>query len=230
MRAKGRESVAQPTRSDEVANRLRQAILTGSLPPGTRLIEQELAQDLAVSRIPIREALQRLSEEGLVRRIPNHGAFVYSPTKEEIEQISSLRVVLECFVVERVLERWEDAHEMRLRDIVNQMRQVSPQDVRQVYELDYAFHHTLWQIADHDLLLEVTAGLRGRISAFLYEANGALTDEELDVHIDSHDTFIDVLKEQDLAAIHAEVEQHILGAKVRILNYLAHTETSPAKQ
>ena len=221
MNLAGLEPVSQQTRGHEVTERIRSAIRSGLLMPGTRLIEAELAKSLAVSRIPVREALQRLAEEGLVRKVPHYGTFVYSPTEEEIEQISSLRGVLERFVVERVIERWQGQHETTLRQIVTRMRAAATlRDLHQISELDYEFHRTLWEIADHALLLEVAASLRARISRFLHEANQALLEAELDTHIDSHDTFIDILKRRNIEAAHAEVNRHIQGAKVRILNYL----------
>jgi DNA-binding GntR family transcriptional regulator len=214
--------VTQQTRSEEVAARLRDAIREGTLLPGARLIEAELAKSLAVSRIPVREAIQTLAEEGLVRKVPHYGTFVYSPTQGEIEEISSLREVLEYFVVERVIERWQAHHEMQLRQIVQQMRAAAVgRELQQVSELDYTFHRTLWEIAEHALLLEVTASLRARISRFLLEANQALLDSELDYHIDSHDEFIDVLIGRNLVAARAEVTRHIQGGKLRILKYLA---------
>jgi DNA-binding GntR family transcriptional regulator len=220
------EPVSQQTRSDEVAERLRGAIRNGTLLPGARLIEADLAKSLAVSRIPVREAIQRLAEEGLVRKVPHYGTFVYSPTVEEIEQISSLRGVLERFVIERVVERWQDDHESQLRAIVRRMRSAAALgDLRQVYELDYEFHRILWEIAEHDLLLEVTASLRARISRFLYETNELLTGSELDAHIDSHDTFVDVLNTRDAEAARTEVMRHIQGGKARILSYLAQARS-----
>jgi DNA-binding GntR family transcriptional regulator len=219
--------VATRTLSDEVADSLRESIRSGALPPGVRLVERDIAAQLGVSRIPVREAIQRLAEEGLVRKTPHRGTFVYSPTRAEIEQISSLRVVLERFVVERVVERWQPKHETQLRRIVKRMRRAAAQrDMRQVYELDYDFHRTLWEIADHELLLEVISGLRARISRFLYEANGALANAELDQHIDSHDYFIDILKSREVEPARAEIAQHILGAKQRILTYVNLPEST----
>ena len=94
--------VEQRTLGDEAADRLRTAIRSGNLRPGERLVERDLAERLGMSRIPIREAIHRLAEEGLVRKLTHRGTFVYAPTLAEIEEISSLRVVLERFVVERV--------------------------------------------------------------------------------------------------------------------------------
>lgn len=214
------QPVKQRTLGNEVAERLRAAIRDGVLPPGTRLIEEEVARDLAVSRIPVREAIQTLVEEGLVRKVPHRGAFVYLPTTGEIEEISSLRVVLERFVVERAIERWRPAHGTTLRAIVRRMRAATTnRDIQTVYEQDYAFHHTLWVIAEHSIMLEVVAGLRSRISRFLYEATGSLPPGQLTLHADGHDRLIDVIRTRDVEAARAEMTNHILVAKERILTY-----------
>ncbi len=212
--------VEQRTLSDEAADRLRAAIRNGVLKPGTRLIERDLAERLGMSRIPIREAIQRLVDEGLARKLPHRGAQVYTPTRDEIEEISSLRVVLERFVTERVIERWQPDHENQLRHIVNAMRQAaSRQDLQDVYAQDYYFHLTLWQIAEHSMMLEVLSTLRARISRFLYEANGALTSAELDMHINAHDDLIEVLRSRNTAQAQDAIVGHVVGAKARILAY-----------
>lgn len=206
------------TLRDEAVDRLHAAIRSGALPPGARLIERDLAERLGMSRIPIREAIGRLVDEGLVRKLPHRGAVVYTPTAAEIEEISSLRVVLEQFVAERVVERWQTHHERDLREIVSAMRRAGAQrDLQQVYALDYQFHHRLWTIAEHSLMLEVLAGLRTRISRFLYEANGALTDVELDKHINSHDALLELFGAKEAAPARAAITRHVLAAKARIL-------------
>ncbi len=212
--------VEQRTLSDEAADRLRAAIRNGVLKPGTRLIERDLAERLGMSRIPIREAIQRLVDEGLARKLPHRGAQVYTPTRDEIEEISSLRVVLERFVTERVIERWQPHYEIELRQIVNAMRQAANHpDLQEVYAQDYRFHLTLWQIAEHSMMLEVLSTLRARISRFLYEANGALTSAELDMHINSHDDLIEVLRSGQQATAQDAFANHVLGAKARILAF-----------
>ena len=212
--------VSQRTLSDESTDRLRAAIRNGTLAPGARLVEQELAEMLAVSRIPVREAIQRLVEEGLVTKIPHRGAFVYLPTLKEIEEISSLRVVLESFIVARAIERWQPKHELALRGIVEEMRMAASQrDFVQLYEQDYRFHYTVWEIADHSLMLEVVSSLRSRISRFLYEANGALPTDQLTSHVDSHDNLIEIIKNGDVAIAQDEMTRHVLGAQDRIVTY-----------
>jgi DNA-binding GntR family transcriptional regulator len=212
------QPVEQRTLSDEAAERLRAAIRNGTLAPGMRLIERDVAERLGMSRIPVREAIQRLVEEGLLKKTPHRGTFVYIPSRAEIEEISSLRVVLERLVAQRVIERWQPQHERELRQIVQEMRVAAAQrDLQQVYALDYRFHLTLWQIADHSLLFEVISGLRSRINRFLYEATGALTTSQLDTHINSHDDLIDTLKTGDVTQAKDVFMHHVLGAKERIL-------------
>lgn len=208
------------TLSDEVTENLRAAIRNGSLHPGARLVERDVAERLKVSRVPVREAIQRLVEEGLLIKIPHRGAFVYVPTRDEIEEISSLRVVLERFVAERVIERWQPQHEETLRTIVQQMRVAATQrDIQQVYAHDYQFHLTLWQIADHSIVLEVLTSLRARINRFLYEANDALPTEQIEMHVDSHEDLIDVFNSRNSERARRMITQHVVGAKVRILAY-----------
>ncbi len=220
MDLSGIKRVEQRTLCDEAADRLRDAIRNGGLRPGTRLVERDLAEHLGMSRIPVREAISRLVEEGLVEKSPHRGTFVYAPTRKEIEEICSLRVVLERFVVERVMIVWSPTHEADLRATVGRMRHAACQnDVHQMHEGDYHFHSTLWAIADHSLLLEMISGLRSRINRFLYEAAGVLPASEVDTHIDAHDRLIDVLKQTDVALAQATMTDHILAARTRILTY-----------
>jgi DNA-binding GntR family transcriptional regulator len=219
--------VEQRTLSDEAAHRLRAAIRDGALRPGMRLVERDLAERLGMSRIPVREAIQRLVEEGLVQKSPHRGTFVYAPSKQEITEISSLRVVLERFVTERVVARWTPALEAELCRIVERMRAAAVQgDWQAIHEWDYQFHNTLWQVADHSLLLEVVSGLRTRINRFLFEAAGLLPTTNIEAHINTHDVLIDVFKQGDVALAQEEMTRHVLAATDRIMTYcnFAHCE------
>ncbi|MHB1295374.1 MAG: GntR family transcriptional regulator [Anaerolineae bacterium] len=212
--------VVQRTLTDEATERLRSAIRNGTLEPGSRLVEQDLAQRLGMSRIPIREAMQRLVEEGIVIKEPHRGSFVYLPSVKDIEEIASLRAVLEEFVVERVIVRWNDECEAQLRAIVEQMALAQrDHDHQRMYHTDNEFHGTLWKIADHSILLEIASSLRGRISLFLYEAIALnLGSDEYDVNVAGHQRLIEMLKRGDLQAAKVHITDHIMTAKGRILH------------
>lgn len=215
------------TRTDEVVQRIRAAISQGTLQPGQRLVETELASQFSVSRVPVREAIQKLTEEGLVRRIPRFGAFVSIPSLREIEEISSLRIVLEEFVVERVIERWKPQHEERLRQIVRAMQAAAAlPDIQQMYAQDLLFHQTLWILADHAILLETASNLRSRINHFLFEAARILPAEELSRHTGGHHEIIELIAAGDVAQAKASMRGHITVATSRILSYYQRTFTA----
>lgn len=204
-------SVADESISDKVANEVREAIQRGELSPGERLVERTLAARLGVSHIPVREALTRLAEEGLVERTPRRGARVAALTEEELFEISSLRIVLEQFVCDRVQSVWSEAIEARLQKIVAAMIAASERhDVDRMFALDRRFHEELWEIADHKLLLSIASQLRGRINGFLRAANGALAPDKLVAHAMSHNELISALasgdKEQAREAMAAHIE------------------------
>src|SRR6202012_3877871 len=118
------ESLAAGTRRVPRPAPLRQAVFdtlaemiaSGSLKPGQHLVESDLAEELGVSRQPIREALQRLQADGWVELRPAYGAFVHTPTAEEVEQLLGVRSVLEAYSAreaalhatpENVIRLWE---------------------------------------------------------------------------------------------------------------------------
>ena len=198
-----------------VADQLRDLIRDGHYAPGARLVERSIASELGTSHIPVREALARLAEEGLVVRLPRRGARVAELSPRMLEEISSVRVVLEQFVCRRVLERWTPAAHAELGRLARRMTLAAERgSTKTVCELDVSFHETLWQLADHALLLEVAAGLRGRIESFLRAANAALAPEDLRQHALAHVELVEVLASRDEAAVAAAMRNHIeVGAQ-----------------
>jgi DNA-binding GntR family transcriptional regulator len=95
---------APPATLVELAeHRLREAILSGALQPGERVVEEQLCADLGISRAPLREALRLLAQQGLVERIPRRGSRVADWSPNDILQLFALRHVLECHAIETTL-------------------------------------------------------------------------------------------------------------------------------
>lgn len=203
--------------SEKVAHELREAIQTGALEPGERLVERKLAERLGVSHIPVREALTKLADEGLVDRAPRRGARVAELSAEELDEISSLRTVLEQFVAARVQQRWNPRFEARLKKIVDGMITAAQRgDVDAMFALDRRFHEALWEMADHRTLSSIAAQLRGRINGFLRAANGALGGDELVAHAMSHSALIEAIAGGDAEAAAHATARHIEIAAERL--------------
>jgi DNA-binding GntR family transcriptional regulator len=200
-----------------VADQLRDLIRDGAYAPGARLVERSLARELGTRHIPVREALARLAEEGLVVRLPRRGARVAELSPRLLQEISSVRVVLEQFVCRRVLERWTPSAHAELAGLARKMTAAAERgSTKTVGELDVRFHETLWRLADHALLLEVAAGLRGRIESFLRAANATLAPEDLRQHALAHVQLVEVLASRDEEAVAAAMRGHIEQAAGRV--------------
>ena len=212
--------------SDAVVDRLRAAIWSGVYAPGDRLVERRLAREFGISHIPLREALARLTEEGLVERLPRRGARVASLTPRMLEEVSSLRVVLEQFVVRRLKDRFTPEAHAELQVIVDQMVEAAEQhDLVRVHELDQQFHQRLWELTDHALLVEVAAQMRSRTSHFYRAAAASLGSDEVRRHADSHQQLLDVIASGDRRAAERAMQQHVEQAAQRIADaQLTRTE------
>ena len=132
-----------------VLERLRALILTGEYGPDERLIEEQLAERLGVSRTPVRQALTMLEAEGLVEITPNRGATVCSFSIEDVWDIYDLRAVLEGHAVRRAAGRIERRELERLRELAREMEGLPGQfddheeEIRALVALNQEFHGTI---------------------------------------------------------------------------------------
>lgn len=145
--------IAKESLRERILEVLRDAILSGEFKPGQQLIETELASQLGVSRAPLREALQILGTEGLVETVPYHGTTVRKLTRTDIEELYSLRIVLESFAIQRIIAfgRREDvAHLQSIFEVMLDAAERS--DLKEVSRQDRVFHDKLIDLASHSLL------------------------------------------------------------------------------
>jgi DNA-binding GntR family transcriptional regulator len=146
----------------QVADRLRHAILNGRLKPGTNLVETALAEQMNVSRAPIREAIQILENDGLVETIAYKGKRVKPLTAREVGETYSLREVFEVMAVRRILENGAPIDDLGAH--CDEMTAAAQADnFAALVAADEAFHHALIRLADHDLLLASWKNLYLRI-------------------------------------------------------------------
>jgi len=209
---------------EHVYDQIRDAIYEGRLEPGARLVERKLAAELGVSHIPVREALARLSDDGLVERLPRRGCRVARLTVSELEQISDIRVLLEQFVAVRVQERLTPASEAELRRVVAMMLQAAQHHrVQRLLDLDRRFHELLWSLSEHELLIDLASQLRGKINHFLRAATLALEPGALEQHALSHYKLVEAIASGDSEAAKRAMAEHIHIAAERVSRSLADT-------
>ncbi len=189
----------------QVAARLRSAIVTGRLRPGTALVETALAEQLNVSRAPIREAIQDLENDGLVETVAYRRKRVKPLTVREVAEICEMRQRFEVMAVRRVLERgtpveglWEPCRAMTAA--------AAEGDREALVVADEAFHRTLIRLSDHQLLGQLWAGLYLRIHQIMSLRN----DEE--VHLadiaETHPPIVRALEARDVDRAVRLVSEH----------------------
>jgi DNA-binding GntR family transcriptional regulator len=197
--------------ADEVADALRTAIVTGSLGSGQRLIEHELATQLAVSRGPVREALTRLSQEGLVVVDRHRGATVAALSGSEAAEIYSLRTVLEQLAGEWACQTATDEDLAAIGRVVAQFDELPRPLTRQaVAALDVGFHDAIFRASHHDRAYRAWRALCSQLSLYLVQ-RGALDGDFTAAWRDSHQKLLEALQTRDRTVVAQAIAAHIKG-------------------
>ena len=131
---------------------LRENILSGHYPPGTRLNESLIARELKISRIPVREALVRLRESGLVMKHDRRGMFVIELTEEDIQRINSVRIILEAEALKLCQINMTKKQAAKLKELVDKMEKWDSTSEIDAADIDIEFHRTLWETAGNPYL------------------------------------------------------------------------------
>jgi DNA-binding GntR family transcriptional regulator len=146
---------------------IRQAITSGDLGPGDRVVELQLAKQLGVGNTAVREALFELERAGLVTRIPNKGSFITKMTWEDAQQVFRIRKELESLAVELAVERISAADLDTLQGFVDGMRTAAEtSDFERFYQNDIEFHRTLWRLSQNRYLTNILETLVVPLFAF----------------------------------------------------------------
>ena len=206
------------TLSDEVVERLRKAILNGILSPDEPLRENLLAESMGVSRGPIREALSELEREGLVINRSNGRSVVARLSQQDLEEVYSLRRVLERLAVEYACQRATPADLAEMQAVVDDMaarirKGMNEQDAA---ELDLRFHDILYRASGHQRLLSYWTTLRPQIYVFLLSRNVASPDFR-DSAVRGHQVILDAIKDHDEARAQSLIEGHLNFAYSRVI-------------
>ncbi len=203
----------------EVRDELERRILDGELPSGERLNENDLADQLGVSRGPVREAARALERAGLVRAVTNQGVYVRKLTIEEALVLYDLRAVIAGYLCARVAEAGDPAVLVTLRALVKQMHTAAgTRDEDSYFQLNLAFHDAVAAAAGaeraetlYDSLGKEVRLMRLRV--LTGERKLALSNAE-------HTRIVDAIEQKDVEAARSEGAQHHLNGKARLLETL----------
>jgi DNA-binding GntR family transcriptional regulator len=194
-----KETAAQkntPAR-EEIYQRLKSAVLSGKYSPGKRLNQKILADELSVSRTPIREALHRLNLEGLIEQIDDRGFRVASLSREELEELFDIRSVLEAYTMRFVCRRIQDRVIERLTECIERSEEaLRNRDVDGVFAANTDFHNVFYAlIEDKKRFHSMLGNMKDHI--LKYRKETLLHVDAAERSIESHKKILLALKTKD---------------------------------
>lgn len=201
-------AVVSRTRREEVAVRVRHALLTGELKPGQRIKEAPLAEALGVSRPTLRESLQQLVHEGALVQIPHKGIHVAAPTAEELADVAEVRVSLETMAALRLAKQPGSPAMDRVRAALDRhLAAIESGDDVQVDITHVDLHRTIWESAGNAMLVKIWPLMATQIQQALSVDQATMRNAARDAQL--HRRLIEVIESGDEEAIVAEVREHI---------------------
>jgi DNA-binding GntR family transcriptional regulator len=149
---------------DRVYETLEELIIYGGLAPGQHLVEADIAKRLGVSRVPVREALHLLARDGWIDLRPRQGAFVHQPTLRQVDDVFSVRTLLEVEATRLAAIKATDVSIPALTNILKTGREsLARADERQLVMLNSQFHAHITQMGENEVLAGLIARLDKRI-------------------------------------------------------------------
>jgi DNA-binding GntR family transcriptional regulator len=209
------------TLADSIAESLRDAIFGGLFKPGQRLAEAQLATSLKVSRAPVREALASLEQEGLVNRTPSGGTTVAHLSRQDVEEICTLRQPLEVLAVRLAVSRGSDADWAGLAANIRATEKLT--DPQQLAQMDLEFHEGIVRAASHGRLLSNWLNLRWQIRLIMVQRNLTDADSRRGT-VQGHQELLKAIRAGDADTAVAVLEHHLRRQYEWIVS--SSTETS----
>jgi DNA-binding GntR family transcriptional regulator len=198
----------------EVLTALRTAILANEITAGSRLLEADVAEQMGVSRAPVREAIRHLEQEGLVEIFPHRGAVVVGLPETEIDAIYELRAVIEGRATAASVGVVGEEELARLEALVDEMRgAIKAQEVDAIAEFDLRFHGLIVEWSGLTLLRHIWSSLDGLVRVRSYQAldrPGSTAKYFLRNAASSHTILVDAIRAGDADAAAVLARQHVL--------------------
>lgn len=191
------EKVAKTPLPKQVEQALKEAIFSGRIKPGEKLNEEKLASEMHVSRVPIREALRLLGQQGIVTISENRGAHVTRLTAADVRELFEIRERLEPFAAALAAQSLTARDITRLAALLRRMAAAAAEDDRlKFFRADLEFHRIIWRLSGHRLLEKILSETCEVYFACIHDIYHELP-LDLQARYDRHEKFFEVFKSGD---------------------------------
>ncbi|WP_029914482.1 GntR family transcriptional regulator [Pelobacter seleniigenes] len=216
------------TLREKILETIREAILKGSLKPGEKVAEPELAERFGISRTPIREAFRQLESEGYLTVIPRKGAVVAALSERDVQEFYAIKSILEGYAAELAAVNLTDKELEKLEAINEKLRNLAAEgDVKAFFRIHNEFHDTFIKAADNSKLFELIQQLGMKFNR-LRMASLSVAGR-MEISVDEHEKLLDAFRRHDGKTAEELVKKTAaIGGKV-LLESLVHTQGGEAR-
>ena len=194
-----------------VADKLREKIIRGELREGEQVRQDAIALEFQVSKIPVREALQRLEAEGLIKIVANRGAVVAALSADEIEEMFEVRAVLECHVLRQALPRITDGDFQHAERLLSEYEHMAEDtDIAAWAEWNWNFHSTFYREAQRPVFLALLKTLNNNCDR--YTRMVLLVTGNIHFTGKTHRTLLEAIRTRDVETATSALWQHMMDA------------------
>jgi len=197
---------------------LREAIIQGRLKPGERLMEIQLAEEMGVSRTPVREAIRKLELEGFVVMVPRKGAYVADISVKDIADVFEVRAALEGLAAGLAAERITTEELEELDRALTKTYEVSKHDLNAIVETDTNFHALIYRASRNERLVQIISNLADQIQRF--RATSLAQPGRTKLAIEEHAKIVDAISDRNVELAQTLAREHIELAEQTLLNAL----------
>lgn len=202
---------------DLVYDELKMKIMMGAITPGTRMMEVELAEEMGVSRTPVREAIRKLEKEGMISIEPRRGAYASSLSSQDMVDILEVRQTMEGLAAELATIRLDDEQKKELLSVSEAFNQaVESGDMNQMIALDTLFHHLIVEGTGNKLLAVMVGQLQDMVLRFRYLYYDDFRRAEK--MPEEHKQILDAILGGNPADAKSAADNHIDGLKQMVLS------------
>jgi len=197
--------------AQEVATDIKRAIVNGMIKPGEKINETQIARDMGISRSPVREALHMLKKEGVVVSIPYKGTFVNLLGKKDLEDMYTIRGLLEAYAIEKVIENKNEKILRCLRKNVEDIeKDVEKKQLKDLVSKDIEFHRNVCIFSGNKKLIDIWDGFQTQIEVLINLESGFY--ERFQLLAVEHRELLSLIIEGKVKQAQEKIKAHILQA------------------
>ncbi len=211
-----RKNLKRQTTAEQVAIELRSRIIAGDIAEGEQLLQEQLASDLGVSRIPLREAMRQLEAEGLITLTSHRGGVVSVLTMDQIRELFEIRSCLETWLLAMAIPVMDKSTFEALDAIIDEMH---PGEVAHWGEMNWSFHEALYAPAGRDQTLQMLRRVHHNLDRYLrVQISSTSGWEKANAE---HRGIVEFCRSKDVRRATAMLDAHIMDASTELIDALS---------